>query len=254
MEVYSHSTSTIWRASLMGAIGACMLAALSMLPSSYARSIAFAQQPCNNVYSWGLALSGTGSTNKGTLGVVAIPVSTNQPNQGPFPFIAQSVWIARPTAMSSFSTEGGAAYGFTKSTNTFISHWYYYRTLWNGSYEEADGYGTLSPGVQYLIAAWFYTSGNTYVNFYGAPYWGGSPVWAPPAFALFPWIGSDWRNHSQGETNSTCSTWFYAQWNGLKWTDGVGWYPWGTMGVSQQGSGPPVQIGAQSLTDYFNYR
>lgn len=112
----------------------------------------------------------------------------------------------------------------------------------------------------YLVAIWFNTAGPTYVYFRGEHYPDQTLRWDPTPKTKSTWVGSNWHNHVQGESNSSCTRWTQTFWGGMKWTDNLGWYPWGGANNYSQAGGPaPLvtigdTIGGLSPTDWYNYR
>lgn len=99
---------SVWRRRSGVVLSTQMLLVISLLMMTQERS--FAQAGCSNSYVWGNADSGSGPSNRGTLGVVTIPRGALYVNSSPF-FIAQSVWIWSTSQPDTYAAEGGVFIG-----------------------------------------------------------------------------------------------------------------------------------------------
>jgi hypothetical protein len=135
-----------------------------------------AQQPCELIHSFGWALSGSGSNNRGTQGLVTIPTSYEVDT--PYGFLAQSVWVFASNN-GYYSAEVGYGYGYSGATGTYKSFYTYYQAAHSGQYQWDDS-RPLTVGGSYYLSSWFTRSdsGAVTLNAYATPNGGGYPTWS----------------------------------------------------------------------------
>lgn len=193
-----------------------------------------AQEPCEYLPAGAWAQSATGSTNRGTQGLGQVPTSyeVNLPDG----FLAQSVWVFNGSN-GFYSSEVGYGYGYSLATNTFRTFWAYYHAAHDGQFQWDDN-RALAVGGFYYVSVWFnQTSSGTILYAYATPDGGGYPTWSHAVPPPRGWSGSSWTNYAQGETNTTCGYWYYAQWYNMAWTtNGSTWYYWGMLDANSVGA------------------